>query len=153
MFAFPRNIGRAVVIEIGVPIISKQANRWVITCCVASPRRGVVHIKEEFVLIETCKKEEGESSRQRVTSICRSLLGCNPQGLIPCAMDERWRGLQVEQLLMISVACRYGIFQIWCNEPALLCNRACCSSGVAKETSLSTCSFPWAIGPGECAWI
>ena len=56
---------------------------------------------------------------------------------------------------MISLACQYGIFQIWCNEPALLCNRTCYSSGVAKETSLSACSLPWAIGPGrqECARI
>ena len=79
----------SVFIELGVFITAKQANKWVITCHVASPQRGVAHLEEEFVLIETCKKEEGESSRQRVTSICRSLLGCNPQGLIPCAMDER----------------------------------------------------------------
>jgi len=32
---------------------------------VVSPQRGVAHIKEkEFVLIETCKKEEEESSGQ-----------------------------------------------------------------------------------------
>ena len=29
-----------------------------------SPQRGVAHIKEEFVSIETCKKEEEESSEQ-----------------------------------------------------------------------------------------
>ena len=49
--------------ELRVPIIVKQVNRWVITC-VASPRGGVSHIKEEFVSIEICKKEEGESSGQ-----------------------------------------------------------------------------------------
>ena len=38
---------------------------------------------------------------------------------------------------MISLACRYGIFKIWCKEPALLCNRACCSSEVAKEMFIS----------------
>ena len=32
--------------------------------CVVSPRRGVAHIKEEFVSIKTCKKEEEESSGQ-----------------------------------------------------------------------------------------
>ena len=63
-------------------------------------------------------------------------------------------GLQAEQLL-IFLAWLYGIFQIWCKEQALLCNRACCSSVVAKETSLSGCSLPWAIGPGrqECVQI
>ena len=50
-------------IELGVPIIVKQVNRWVITC-VVSPWGGVAHIKEEFVSIEICKKEEGESSGQ-----------------------------------------------------------------------------------------
>ena len=117
--------------------------------------RGVAHVKEESISSETCKKEEGESSGQWVTSICHSSLGCNPRGLILCAMGRRCRGLQVEQLLMISLACRYGIFQIWCNEPALLCNRACCSSGVAKETSLSAYLLSWAIGPGrqECVRI
>ena len=123
----------SVFIELGVPIIAKQANRCVITCHVASPQRGVAHIKEEFVSIEPCKKEKGESSGQQVTSICHSSLGCNPRGLIFCVMGWRCRGLQVKQLLMISLACWYGIFQIWYNEPALLCNRACCSSGVEKR--------------------
>ena len=51
MFDLPRNIGRAIVfIELGVPVTAKQANRWVITCHVASPWRGVAHIKEEFVI-------------------------------------------------------------------------------------------------------
>ena len=50
-------------IELGVPIIVKQVNRWVITY-VASPRGGVAHLKEEFVSIEIYKKEEGESSGQ-----------------------------------------------------------------------------------------
>ena len=54
----------SVFIELGVPITAKQSNRWVITCHVASPQRGVAHIKEEFVSIETCKKEEGESLGQ-----------------------------------------------------------------------------------------
>ena len=70
----------SVFIELGVLIITKQAKRWVIvlasaahilkkkrwviTCHVASPWRGVAHIEEEFVLIETCKKEEDESSGQ-----------------------------------------------------------------------------------------
>ena len=63
MFELPRNIGRAIVfIELGVPITAKQANRWVITHCVVLPRRGVAHIKEEFLSIETYKKEEEESS-------------------------------------------------------------------------------------------
>ena len=97
-------------IELGVPIILKQVNRWVITC-VASPRGGVAHIKES-VSIEICKKEEGESSGQRVTYICHSSLGCNPRGLILCAKGRRCRGLQVEILLMISLACQYGVFQI-----------------------------------------
>ena len=50
--------------ELRVPIIVKQVNRWVITCCVVSPWEGVAHIKEEYVLIEICKKEERESSGQ-----------------------------------------------------------------------------------------
>ena len=54
----------SVFIELGVPIIAKQANRCVITCHVASPQRGVAHIKEEFVSIETCKKDEEESLGQ-----------------------------------------------------------------------------------------
>ena len=54
----------SVFIELGVPITAKQANRWVITYCVASPWRGVAHIKEESILIKTCKKEEEESSGQ-----------------------------------------------------------------------------------------
>ena len=53
----------SVFIELGVPIIAKQANRWVMTCCAASPQRDVSHIKE-FVLIKTCRKEDGESSGQ-----------------------------------------------------------------------------------------
>ena len=60
-----RNIGRAIVfIELGVLFIAKQVNGWVITCRIVSPRRGVAHIKEEFVSIKTCKKAEGESSGQ-----------------------------------------------------------------------------------------
>ena len=47
----------SVFMELGVPITAKQANRWVIMCCVASPKRGVAHIKEEFVSIETPKKK------------------------------------------------------------------------------------------------
>ena len=47
----------SVVIRLGVFIIAKQAKRWVITCRVASPRRGVAHIKEEFVSIETPKRK------------------------------------------------------------------------------------------------
>ena len=47
----------SVFTELGVFITVKQDNRWVITCHVASPRRGVAHIKEEFVSIETCRKE------------------------------------------------------------------------------------------------
>ena len=82
----------SVFIELGVPIIAKQANRCVITCHVASPQRGVAHIKEEFVSIETCKKDEEESLGQWVTSICHSSLGCNPRGLRPCAMGQRRRG-------------------------------------------------------------
>ena len=111
----------SVFIELGVPMIAKQANRWVITCRVASSRWGMTHIKEEFVSIETCKKEEEESSGQWVTFICHSSLGCSPRGLTPCAIGQRCKGLQVGQLLMISLAWLYGIFQIWCNEPALLC--------------------------------
>ena len=84
----------SVFIELGVPITAKQANRWVIMCCVASPKRGVAHIKEEFVSIETCKKEEEESSEQWVTSICHSSLGgCNLWGLISCVMGRRCMGL------------------------------------------------------------
>ena len=118
--------------ELGVPITAKQANRWVITSCVASPQKGVAHI-EEFVSTQTCKKEDGESSGHWVTSICHNSLGCNSLGLIPCEMGRRCWGLQVEQLLMISLAWQYGIFQIWYKEPALLCNRACCSLGVEKK--------------------
>ena len=51
-------------------------------------------------------------------------------------------GLQVEQLLMISLAWWYGILKIWCKGPTLLCSRACCSLGVAKETSLLACLLP-----------
>ena len=83
----------SVFIELGVFITAKQANKWVITCHVASPQRGVAHLEEEFVLIETCKKEEGESSEQWVISICHSSLGCNLQGLIPCVIGQRCRGL------------------------------------------------------------
>ena len=54
----------SVFTELGVFITVKQDNRWVITCHVASPRRGVAHIKEEFVSNETRKKEEKESSGQ-----------------------------------------------------------------------------------------
>ena len=61
---------------------------------------------------------------------------------LPYAMGRRCRGLQVGQLLIISLAWRYGIYHNWCREPALLCNRACCSSGVAKEASISACSLP-----------
>ena len=111
-----------------------------------SPRlqRGVTQIKEELVSIQTCKKENGKSSGQWVTSICHSSLGCKPRELIPCAMGWRCRDLQVEQLLIISLAWQYGIFHSWCREPALLCNRACFSSGVS-----------WVMGLGrqECAWI
>ena len=77
-----------------------------------SPRlqRGVTQIKEELVSIQTCKKEDGESSAQWVTSTCHSSLGCKPRGLIPCAIGRRCRSLQVEQLLIISLAWGYGIF-------------------------------------------
>ena len=39
----------------------------------------------------------------------------------------------------------YGIFYIWCKEPALLCNKASCFLGVAKETNLlaSYCRDSW----------
>ena len=47
-------------IELGVPILVKQVNRWVITYVAG----GVAHLKEEFVSIEIYKKEEGESSGQ-----------------------------------------------------------------------------------------
>ena len=50
--------------ELGVPITAKQVNKWVIMCCVTSPRRGMTQIKEEFVSIQTCKEEDGESSGQ-----------------------------------------------------------------------------------------
>ena len=70
----------SVFIELGVFIIAKQGNRWVITCSVASLWRGVAHIKE-LVLIQTCKKEDKESLGQWVISICHNLLGCNPRGL------------------------------------------------------------------------
>ena len=46
----------------------------------------MAHVKEESISSVTCKKEEGESSGQWVTSICHSLLGCNPQGLISCVI-------------------------------------------------------------------
>ena len=117
-----------------------------ITCCVASLQRGVAQIKEEFVSIQTCRKVNGESSGQWVTSICHSPLGCKLRGLISYMMG---RGLQVEQLLIIYLAWRYGIFHSLCREPALLCNRACCSSGVAKETSLSACSFHKSWSPED----
>ena len=48
----------SVFIELGVPIIVKQVNKWIITCCVVSPREDVAHIKEEFLLIEICKREK-----------------------------------------------------------------------------------------------
>ena len=115
-----------------------------VLCSFTTKRCGLE--KEEFVSIQTCRKENGESSGQWVTSICHSSLGCNPQGLIPCAMGRRCRSLQVEQLLIIFLAWRYGIFHSWCRKPALLCTRACCFFGVAKETSLSACSLPWVIG-------
>ena len=70
--------------------------------------------KEEFVSIQTCRKEEGKSLGQWVTSICHSSLGCNLRGLISCAMGRRCRGLQVEQLLINFLAWRYGIFHSWC---------------------------------------
>ena len=35
-----------------------------VSCHVASAQRGVAHIKEECVSIETSKKEEGETSGQ-----------------------------------------------------------------------------------------
>ena len=54
----------SVFIELDVSITVKQANRWFITCRVASLQKGVAHIKEEFVLIKTCKKEEEESLGQ-----------------------------------------------------------------------------------------
>ena len=54
----------SVFIELDVSITVKQANRWVITCRVASLRKGVAHIKQEFVSIKTCKKEEEESLGQ-----------------------------------------------------------------------------------------
>ena len=54
----------SVFIELGVFIIAKSVDSWVITCCVVLPWRGVASRKEEFVLIETCKKEEEESSGQ-----------------------------------------------------------------------------------------
>ena len=72
--------------------------------------RGVTQIKEELMSIQTLKKEDGESSAQWVTSTCHSSLGCKPRGLIPCAIGRRCRGLQVEQLLIISLAWGYGIF-------------------------------------------
>ena len=50
--------------------------------------------------IQMCRKENGESSGQWVTSICHSSLDCKPWGLIPCVMG---RGLQVQQLLIISL--------------------------------------------------
>ena len=157
MFELSRSMAGplSVFIELGVPIIAKQVSKWFITCCVVSPRRGVAQIKEEFVSIQTCKKEDGVNSGQWVTSICHNLLGCNLRELVPCAMGQRCKGLQVEQLLMISLAWRYGIFYIWSKEPALLCNKACCFLAVAKETSLSACSLPWVIGPGrqECIQI
>ena len=64
----------SVFIELGVSIIVKQVNKWVITCCVVSPWRGVAHIKEESILIKTCKKEEEESSGEWVISICHKIL-------------------------------------------------------------------------------
>ena len=53
----------SVFIELGVPIIVKQVNRWVITCCVVSPWGGMAY-RKEFVSMEICKKEEEESSGQ-----------------------------------------------------------------------------------------
>ena len=94
----------SVFIAVEVPITAKQANKWVIMCYVASPQRGVAQIKEELVSIQTCKKEDGESSGQWVTSIYHSSLGCKPRGLIPWVMSQRCSGLQVEQLLIISLA-------------------------------------------------
>ena len=94
----------SVLIELGVSITAKQANKWVITCCVTSLQRGVAQLKEEFVLIQICRKEDKESSGQWVTAICHSSLDCKLRGLIPCVMGRRYRGLQVEQLLIISLA-------------------------------------------------
>ena len=53
----------SVFIELRFLIIAKKVNRRVITCHVVSPQRGVAPI-EEFVSMETCKKEEEESSGQ-----------------------------------------------------------------------------------------
>ena len=47
----------------------------------------------------------------------------------------------------------YGIFYIWCKEPVLLRNKACCSLGVAKETNLLACSLPRVIGPGRQEYV
>ena len=145
----------SVFIELEVSIIAKQVNRWVIMCCIVSPWRGVAQIREEFVLIQICKKEDGESSGQWVTSIGHNSVGFNLRRLLSCVMGQRCKGLQVEQLLMKFLAWWYGIFYILCKEPVLLCNKACCSLGVAKETNLLACSLPWVIGPGrqECVWI
>ena len=85
---------------IGVPITAKQASKWVIMCCVASLWRDMAQIKKELVSIQTCKKEDEESSGLWVTSICYSSLGCELRGLIPCVMGQRCRGLQVEPLLL-----------------------------------------------------
>ena len=54
-------------------------------------------------------------------------------------MGQRCKGLQVKQLLIKFLAWWYGIFYILCKEPVLLCNKACCSLGVAKETNLLAC--------------
>ena len=50
-------------------------------------------------------------------------------------MGRRCKGLQVEQLLMNFLVWWYGIFYIWCKEPAILCSKTC-FLGVAKETNL-----------------
>ena len=62
----------SVFIELGVFIIAKWVDRWVITCVVL-PWRGVASRKEEFVLIKTCKKEKEESSGQWLTCICHKI--------------------------------------------------------------------------------
>ena len=54
----------SVFTELGVPIIVKPVNRWVITSCVVSPQGAVAHIRKELVPIEICKKEDGETSGQ-----------------------------------------------------------------------------------------
>jgi hypothetical protein len=43
--------------ELGVPITAKQANRWVITSCVALPQKGVAHIEEDLYQYRHVKKK------------------------------------------------------------------------------------------------